>query len=208
MKKIIEKRLIELCKNKKFAIVDGPFGTQLHADEYTSKGVPVIRVKNLSYDGKFIDEELVYITEEKANQLKRSEVFPGDILIAKTGATIGKAAIFPEKYKRGIIASSCLKMSVDENKAEPELILYYICSPYGQKKILLESAGSTRSTINITPFSNIKIKIPADIKDQKELLESIKKKFELYNSLEKESENQLNNIKQLKSSILNGVFEK
>jgi len=60
----------------KFPIVDGPFGTQLHMDEYTSEGIPVIRVINLSYEGEFISDNLVFISEEKFNQLKRSAVKP------------------------------------------------------------------------------------------------------------------------------------
>ena len=34
--------LDELVKEDKFAIVDGPFGTQLHSNEYVDSGVPLI----------------------------------------------------------------------------------------------------------------------------------------------------------------------
>jgi len=54
-------KLGEIAENRKFAIVDGPFGTQLHSNEYVEGGeIPVIRVINLSFEGKFIDENLVF----------------------------------------------------------------------------------------------------------------------------------------------------
>ena len=98
----------EIAKKDKFAIVDGPFGTQLHSDEYTETGIPLVRIENLSFSGKFSPENLVFISEKKANQLNRSRVVPGDLIIAKTGATIGKSGMFPKTFTDGIIASSCM----------------------------------------------------------------------------------------------------
>lgn len=165
----INKSLSEISENKKFSIVDGPFGTQLHAEEYTNIGIPVIRVTNLSFSGKFLYNSIVFISKQKSEELMRSGIVPGDIIIAKTGATIGKSSIFPDNYKRGIIASSCLKISIDKNKASNKFILYKICSDFGQKSILDGAGGSTRTTINITPFGNIKFTIPQSIKEQQKI---------------------------------------
>ncbi|MGC9059477.1 MAG: hypothetical protein ACP5H3_03695, partial [Candidatus Aenigmatarchaeota archaeon] len=90
-------KLIKIVKKDKFAIVDGPFGTQLHSHEYVDRGIPLIRVNNINEDGSFNFDDLVYITEEKFKRLKRSAVYPKDILLAKTGATIGKVCIFPKE---------------------------------------------------------------------------------------------------------------
>ena len=87
-------KLEATVSNDRFAIVDGPFGTQLHASEYTESGIPVIRITNIKWDNSFNDKNLVFISEQKYNELKRSSIFPGDILLAKTGATIGKVALF------------------------------------------------------------------------------------------------------------------
>jgi type I restriction enzyme S subunit len=154
-------RLEEITENTKFAIVDGPFGTQLHADEYVEDGeVPVIRVINLSYEGKFIKNDLVYISKDKANKLIRSRVIPGDIIIAKTGATIGKCGIFPLIFSEGIIASSCIKMSLNKNKASNIFILFWLTSKYGQNAVINSALGTTRTTINITPFKNLELLLP------------------------------------------------
>jgi len=149
----------EIADNsKRFPVVDGPFGTQLHADEYTTEGVPVIRITNLSYQGKFNEKDLVFITKEKAEILKRSEVVRDDIIIAKTGATIGKSAKFPLEY--GIIASSCLKVSLNKKMVNPDYFLYQITSFQGQKRIIDGSSGSTRTTINNEPFKKIEFDFP------------------------------------------------
>jgi len=163
-------RLCEIVKEDKFAIVDGPFGTQLHSNEYVDSGVPLIRVNNINKDGSFNFNELVYISEVKFKSLKRSAVYPGDILLAKTGATIGKVSIFPKEFEKGLIASSCAKISIDKNKADTIYIFYFLLSEFGYKQILALSTGATRPTINLTPISKITISLPP-LPEQKKIAE-------------------------------------
>ena len=66
--------------HQKNAIVDGPFGSNLKVSDYVEGGpVPVLTTKNL--EGKY--DDVRYITKEKFEELKRSAVYPGDILMAK-----------------------------------------------------------------------------------------------------------------------------
>jgi len=162
--------LDELVKEDKFAIVDGPFGTQLHSNEYVDSGVPLIRVNNINKDGSFNFNELVYISEIKFEKLKRSAVYPGDILLAKTGATIGKVSIFPKEFEKGLIASSCAKISINKNKAYTIYVFYFLLSEFGYKQILALSTGATRPTINLNPISKITIPLPP-LPEQKKIAE-------------------------------------
>jgi len=164
-------KLKHLVKRDKFAIVDGPFGTQLHSNEYVEWGVPLIRVDNINKNGSFNPNNLVYITEEKWEELKRSAIFPRDILLAKTGATIGKVCLFPEKFKKGLIASSCAKITIDPSKAYNQYIFYFLLSNFGYSQILALATGSTRPTINLNPISKVKIAIPKNIKEQQKIAE-------------------------------------
>jgi type I restriction enzyme, S subunit len=150
-------------QTRAFPIVDGPFGTQLHSDEYQLQGVPLVRVTNLSFEGRFRSEDLAFISAEKAAEICRSEVLEDDIIVAKTGATIGKCGLFP--FDRGIIASSCIKISVDRTKANPRFLLHRFVSPEGQTAILDGASGSTRTTINIGPFKAIVFPFP-EIEEQ------------------------------------------
>jgi type I restriction enzyme S subunit len=148
--------LEKLLKKTRFAVVDGPFGTQLHASDYTEKGIPLIRIKNIGVN-RFIFDDIKFITEKKFQDLKRSAVYPNDILLAKTGATIGKVCLVPREIKEGLIASSCAKISIDEQKASPALISYFLNTNYCYKQIIGKSVGSTRSTINLENIKRIKV---------------------------------------------------
>ena len=107
-----EFRELELTLSKKYKIkrlseigyvFDGPFGSDLKNEEYVSEGVPLIRVQNIKRGKLVLDKEnTVFISEQKHNELKRSEVRPGDVVITKTG-WLGNAAVVPEEVKKANI---------------------------------------------------------------------------------------------------------
>lgn len=153
-------RLKNVKARKKFAIVDGPFGTQLGTPDYLDEGIPLIRVADLDFNGQLILKDPVFISEEKWEELIRSAIYPDDIVVAKTGATIGKSGIVPKHIDKALIASSCIKISLDKEKIFPLFLNHVMTSKYVQEQIINLAGGSTRDTININPFSTIIISLP------------------------------------------------
>lgn len=199
---MIKYKLDEIAdQTKPFPIVDGPFGTQLHASEYTESGVPVVRIANLSFAGQFLDKDLVFISPEKAEKIKRSEITEGDIIIAKTGATIGKTGMFP--YKRGVIASSCMKISPDPRKVDREYLLFLLSSAQGQNKIIDGASGSTRTTINMAPFKQIQFDLPA-LKEQR----YISRVLGRLNKVIQQTESLLAKYQRIKTGLMQDLFTK
>ena len=64
------------------AIVDGPFGSNLKLSDYVSSGVPVLQGKNITND-RFKWFDVRFISDTKADELKRSSVRVGDLLLVK-----------------------------------------------------------------------------------------------------------------------------
>lgn len=191
--------------DKKFSIVDGPFGTQLHNDEYVDDGVPVVRVTNLDYDGCFSSENLVYITEDKYKELKRSSVKEGDFIIAKTGATIGKVGIF-QGFSKGVIASSCLKITLNKNIC-PTFFKYFLISDYCQIQIINESSGSTRDTIGIDQMSNITIFLP-EFDNQVKIADYLDKKTSEIDNIIAKNKKLISLLEEKKVALINQIVSK
>ena len=199
------KKLKYVKKDKKFSIVDGPFGTQLHNDEYVEEGIPVVRVINLDFSGKFNPEKLVFITPEKYKVLKRSSLKEGDLIIAKTGATIGKMGVF-NGFQKGIISSSCIKFSPDIKKYDSDFMKFGLISDIGQSQINLESSGSTRDTINIDPFSSMKLVMPKSKEEQKKISSKIKTKLNEIDELMNKNKKMVCYLKEYKKSLIYGLI--
>lgn len=96
------------------AIVDGPFGSNLKTSDYINdsvNGVPVLTTKNL--EGDYSEKSVRFISQKKYEELKRSQVNGGDILVAKIGS-IGKTGIYPKNAKTAIIPANLLKFTVTD----------------------------------------------------------------------------------------------
>ncbi len=193
-------------KKKPNAIVDGPFGTQLHNDEYVKMGIPVVRITNLDYNCYFNPKNLVYITEEKYKELKRSSIEKGDIIIGKTGATIGKSGIFND-FEKGIVSSSCLKISLDDTILS-NFFRFVVVSDFFKEEIYNKSSGSTRDTINISEMKNIEFFIPSSIEEQGQIAKYLEHKTTKIEKIITKNKKLITLLKEKRTSLINQTITK
>jgi type I restriction enzyme S subunit len=139
----------------RFAIVDGPFGSQLKVDEYVESGVPVIEMEHLSDD--FITESIErFITPRKFEDLKRSAVYPGDIIISKTGS-LGKLGLIPGRVERGLITSRLAKITLDPSRADQLFVFQCLLKLRSEGYWERVSQGGTMQILGIGMLQNAPI---------------------------------------------------
>jgi type I restriction enzyme, S subunit len=165
------KRLIETASEERYSFTGCPFGSNLKQDSYTDYGVRVIQLQNIG-DGKFLDDYKIFTSEEKANELKNCNIYPGDIIIAKMADPIARACIIPDLDKKYLMASDGIRLSVDKNKYDVKFILYAINSPNFRESAEKHGTGTTRLRIGLTELKNLQIAIPP-LREQKRIAEII-----------------------------------
>jgi len=163
------KKLGDTASNEKYSFTGGPFGSDLKEDSYTDDGVRVIQLQNIG-DGKFFDEYKIFTSEEKANQLKNCNIYPGDIIIAKMADPVARACIIPDVDKRYLMASDGIRLLINKEKYDVNFMLYAVNSPNFRKNAESHSTGSTRLRIGLTELRNLLIAIPP-LREQKKIAE-------------------------------------
>lgn len=138
-----ELTLQDIAAPSKNAMVGGPFGSDLVANDYVPEGVPVIRGQNLS-EGRWVSGDFVRVSKEKAEKLRSNSAKAGDIIFTQRGANHYKqVAIVPDwgepKY---IISQSQMKMTVDDQVADP-LFVFYLFQEGPQRDYLMTNAIAT-----------------------------------------------------------------
>lgn len=120
-------------------IAMGPFGSDIKTDNFVESGVPVIRGGNL-VDG-FVDDKFVYISEEKADELRNANAFPGDIVITHRG-TLGQVGLIPpfSRFRRYVVSQSQLLVSPNEQLASSHFLYCYLRSDLGQHELLANTS--------------------------------------------------------------------
>ena len=140
-------------------IVDGPFGTQLKVEEYQPFGIRLIRVSNCRSGEVLDDDEMVYISEEKHQQLIRSEVLPGDVLLTKAGHILGYTAVFPKEMTRGNITSHLAAIRPSDGIVS-EFLAVYLSSSLGLRQIYRWGNKATRPELNTDEVREILVPVP------------------------------------------------
>ena len=114
----------------------GPFGSDIKKEVYTDYGVPVLNGSNLQ-GFELVEDSFGYVTEEKADSLKKANARRGDIVITHRG-TIGQIVYIPynSKFDRYVISQSQFRVTCNTDIVLPEYLTYYFHTREGQHKLL------------------------------------------------------------------------
>ena len=125
--------------------------------------IPFINIRDVKNGRINADTvERVHIKETEA--LVKSRIEPNDVIISIKGTRF-KAAIADEPINDYIISANLIAFRLKKDLL-PEIVVAYLNSPNGQKKLRAKSAGAVQKSLNLKSLMEIKIPIP-DIKNQK-----------------------------------------
>lgn len=140
------------------------------------KGIPFLRVQNLSPTGVLDYSNCKYINKKThENYLKRSQVNGGDLLVKITGVgRMAVASVAPD----GFIGNTNQHMVVikTENKEVSKVLASYLNSDIGEKLASRRATGATRPALDYPALLSIPIYFDSSILDIGN--EAVKKKNE------------------------------
>lgn len=177
-----------------FRIVDGPFGSSIKSQDYVENGIPFIRVADVTRgEGSIRTDDLIYITEEAHQKILRSRVVPGDVVIAKTGATMGAASLVPASIPEANIRGDLAALSLNPSDCLPKYIVTYINTNIGQRLFWRLDSGGTRGRVVIGNLKKYPIVIPP-IEIQEEIIARMDDAFAAKKQKEEEAQRSLDSI--------------
>ena len=195
-----EKTLGEIAKDS----ADGPFGSNLKKEHYTSKReVRIIQLSNIGENG-WREENTKYTTYKHLNTISRSEVHPGDIVIAKM-MPAGRAILCPEKEKKYVLSSDAVKIVLKKGYYN-RYFLYSINSDYFRIQVYENVSGSGRVRTSLTKLRNCIVRIPP-LPTQKRIVSHLDKLSSKVRAIEEKYQKMVEECDALKQAMLRDVFE-
>ena len=161
----------------------GPFGALLHKEEFTASGVPVVAVGNLTGMG-FTKEGLYFVSDAKAQQLSRFDIQAGDVLFARSGATLGKACVAPSDAKDWRMTGHILRARLNRDFMIPDYCVFALRGdPAVIRQVFGSVQGTTRPGYNTTLLESIALPL-APLPEQQEIVRRVESLFALADQLE------------------------
>lgn len=124
----------------------GPFGSQLHAHEYTHEGVPVVMPQDIN-EGKIGLEKIARIRESRAKTLLKHRLKIGDIIIARRGE-LNRAAAINEKDKGSVCGTGCFLLRLAGSNLDVRFFSNIYQHDIIQRQVVGLAVGSTMPSLN------------------------------------------------------------
>ena len=154
---------------------------------FTDAGVNFVKIENITAEGKFIADGMMYISEKCNEAMKRSQLKIGDILFSIAGA-IGRSAIVTDEILPANINQALAIVRLKEDtKFIKGFLLAALKSEYVEKQYLALKRGAAQLNLSLKDVGNFTIPIPP-VEMQESFVtlyeQSDKSKFELKKSIE------------------------
>lgn len=160
-------------------IVDIKKNIEVGSEEYVEKGIPFVRVSNLTKMG-INDNNLQYITEKLyGNLAKVYQPQKGEILLSKDG-TAGIAFYIDEQPKNMILSGGILRLKIKNKEYLPEYLTLVLNSLIVQQQVERVSSGALIKHWLIDEIQNTLIP-KLEMNKQIEIVEQLKEATKLRN---------------------------
>lgn len=148
-------------------IQTGPFGSQLHATEYVTDGIPVINPSNI-IQGRVAPDWEITVDEAKAASLRRHQFKLGDIVFARRGE-MGRCAPIGEAEVSWLCGTGSMLVRLKAHRLIPKFAVLLLSQAGVRDTLSLESVGATMDNLNTRILAKIRIPIPP-LSDQQAIL--------------------------------------
>ncbi|MBD1933342.1 MULTISPECIES: restriction endonuclease subunit S [Cyanophyceae] len=167
-------KLQHLCKTP---IRDFGSFSMTNLIQFLNSGIPFLKSEMVEEEN-LNTENLTFISLKVHNLLKKSWVYPGNILYSKIGSALGKAVLYDGHL--GICNSNAAiaKIDINETIALPMYVVHILNSIEGKGRIM-KSIVSLLPRINLTDIYNFELALPPISEQHRiiEILESNEKRI-------------------------------
>ena len=147
----------------------GPFGAQLHAEDYVEDGVPLLLIRNLQ-DGRIDMDGMPRVREADATRLSRYALQPGDVVFSRVGR-VGSCFLVETEHDGWLISGQLLRVRMAKDVVDNRYLYRALASKYAQDHIAGASVGTTRTSINTQILESLEILVPTDRREQAKIAE-------------------------------------
>jgi type I restriction enzyme S subunit len=150
--------LITTLRHVCSSIQTGPFGSQLHAEEYIDDGIPVVNPSNL-VAGRIIADPGLSVTEAVAARLSRHQLRYGDIVFGRRGE-MGRCALVTEAEAGWLCGTGSLRLRPNQELVDPSYLASYMSLPQVCGFLTVQSVGSTMENLNERILARVPLAYP------------------------------------------------
>jgi type I restriction enzyme S subunit len=182
-------------------IQTGPFGSQLHAEDYIVGGVPVINPANLNA-GKIVSNDKITVSLDLADNLAPYKMTVGDIVIGRRGE-MGRCAVVSDAEDGWICGTGSMIIRIN-SAYDSNFIANAIGTEFIVEKLKLASVGSTMDNLNAAIVARISLPVPC-LEEQRAILAYIAGAVRVFDRLSEQAERATSLLQERRAALISAA---
>ena len=196
-------KLKHVLKMGKDGIKIGPFGSSLKLDLMVESGYKVYGQENVIESNFELGHR--FIDENKFHEMIGYELQSGDIIVTMMGTT-GLAKIVPSDIQKGIMDSHLVRIRINAEICHNYFLEFLIdTADYVKIQMKLASKGSIMEGLNSSILKSIRLVLPKDVREQKQISNFLDKETMKIDSLISKTELQIEKLQEYRQSLISSA---
>lgn len=146
-------------------IQTGPFGSQLHKEDYVETGTPIVTVEHLG-NRVFTEQNLPRVSDSDKARLIKYTLSTGDIVFSRVGS-VDRCSYVNKSHDGWMFSGRCLRVRPTE-LVDSLYLYYYFCLEETKQFVRNIAVGATMPSINTKLLGEVEIALP-DLNNQKRI---------------------------------------
>lgn len=146
-------------------IQTGPFGSQLHKEDYVETGTPIVTVEHLG-NRVFTEQNLPRVSDSDKARLIKYTLSTGDIVFSRVGS-VDRCSYVDKSHDGWMFSGRCLRVRPTE-LVDSLYLYYYFCLEETKQFVRNIAVGATMPSINTKLLGEVEIALP-DLNNQKQI---------------------------------------
>ena len=146
-------------------IQTGPFGSQLHKEDYVETGTPIVTVEHLG-NRVFTEQNLPRVSDSDKARLIKYTLSSGDIVFSRVGS-VDRCSYVDKSHDGWMFSGRCLRVRPTE-LVDSLYLYYYFCLEETKQFVRNIAVGATMPSINTKLLGEVEIALP-DLNNQKRI---------------------------------------
>ena len=152
-------------------IQTGPFGSQLHKEDYVDVGTPIVTVEHLG-SRVFSEQNLPMVSEADRSRLSKYVLKKGDIVFSRVGS-VDRCSFVDQKHDGWMFSGRCLRVRPSE-EVDSLFLYYFFCLNTTKEFVRSIAVGATMPSINTKLLGEVEVVCP-EIEEQRKIADILSK---------------------------------
>jgi type I restriction enzyme S subunit len=185
-------------------VVESLYGPRFAGSDYGTEGVPTIRTSDMNHRGRvlFDNPPRVTISPERLADLGLEH---DDLLVTRTGATIGKCALYDRAMGPALPSAYLIRFRLTQPFVLGRYALLFLLSPFGQERLTGGATATAQPNVNARMISALPFAFPPRL-EQEEIVRRVDAALNWVEQVEGRVDQALPGLAHLDEAILGKAF--